>query len=148
MRARQELPDADLRGFAEAISAALPSGGEQPAPVEKLPPAGLVERSAIFFHQELSIQNGVWLGGKNLLGLSYETDGILARYDIGGGTARLLLVQYPNAENATAALTALESGQVESLVTADARDDLLGAVLGEVDAITAGTLLAEALGSE
>ena len=148
VRARQELPDAALRTFAQVISTALPVGGERPALMNRLPPDGLVERHAVFFHQELSIQNEVWLGGENLLGLSYETNGILAQYDISGAMARLLLVQYPNAENATAALTALESGQVESMVTADARGDLLGAVLGEVDATAAGALLAEALGGE
>ncbi|MEE8391192.1 MAG: hypothetical protein V3S14_10410 [Anaerolineae bacterium] len=63
-------------------------------------------------------------------------------------TARLLLVRYPTAENATAALTALESGQVDSLVTANIHGDVLGAVLGEADAAAAGALLAEALGSE
>ena len=60
--------------------------------------------------------------------------------------ARLLLIQYPDAEDATAALTALEGGGVDGLVNADARGNLMGAVFGEVDA--AGELLAEALGNE
>lgn len=147
VRARQELPDADLRGFAEAISAALPSGGERPALVDRLPPDGLVERSAIFFHQEISVQNELWLGGENLLGLGPETDGVLARYDVGGMVVRLLLVQYPNAEAASAALVALEASQVGGLVTADARDDLLGAVFGEMDEAAATTLLEQGLGT-
>ncbi|MCP4513989.1 MAG: hypothetical protein GY824_02000, partial [Delftia sp.] len=82
VRARQELDDAILREFAEAISAALPSGGERPALVDQLPPAGMAERSALFFHEEISIQHEIWLGGENLLGLSPETDGVLARYDV------------------------------------------------------------------
>jgi hypothetical protein len=145
VRARQELPDADLRRFAETVSAALPSEGERPALVDRLPSDGPVERSALFFHQEISIQSELWLGGENLLGLSDETDGVLARYDAGGAVVRLLLVQYPNAEAASAGLAALESGQVSSLVTADVHDDLLGAVLGEIDGPAASTLLAEAL---
>lgn len=147
VRARQELPDADLRGFAEVISTALPSGGERPALVSRLPPDGLVERSVIFFHQEISVQNELWLGGENLLGLGPETDGVLARYDVGGVAAQLLLVQYPNAEAASDGLAALESGQVSDLVTADARDNLLGAVFGEIDETAAGTLLEQALGN-
>ena len=145
VRARQELPDADLRAFAEAVSAALPAGGERPALVDRLPPDGLVERSAIFFHEEISIQNELWLGGENLLGLGPETDGVLARYEVGGAAAQLLLVQYPPAEAASAGLEALEGEQVDGLVTADACDNLLGAVLGEVDEVAATTLLAEAL---
>ena len=147
VRARQEIDDADLQGFAEALSAALPSGGEQPALVGRLPPDGLVERSAIFFHEEISIQNELWLGGENLLGLGPETDGVLARYEAGGAVARLLLIQYPDAQAASAELAALEGGQLDGLVTAGARGNLLGAVFGEIDVATAGTLLAEALGN-
>ena len=147
VRARQELPDADMWGFAEAVSAALPEGGERPALVGRLPPDGLVGRSAIFFHEEISIQNELWLGGENLLELGPETDGVLARYDVGGAAARLLLVQYPNAEAASAGLAALEGSQVGGLMTADARDNLLGAVFGEMDEAAAGTLLVEVLGN-
>lgn len=153
VRARQTLPDAEVRGFAEAVSAGLPSGGERPALVDRLPTEGLVERSALFFHEEISIQDEVWLGGENLLGLGHETDGVLARYDLGGGVARLLLVQYPDAEAALAGLTALEGGQadpeqsrrVSGLVAAHARDNLLGAVFGEIDETAASALLAVAL---
>jgi hypothetical protein len=145
VHARQELGDADLQGFAEVVSVALLAGGGRPALVDRLPPDGLVERSAIFFHEEISIQNELWLGGENLLGLGPETDGVLARYDADGGVARLLLVQYPNAQAASAGLTALEGGQVGGLVSADARDSLLGAVFGGMDETVASALLAEAL---
>ncbi len=145
VRARQELPDADLWAFAQAVSAALPAGGERPALVGRLPPDGLVERSGIFFHEEISIQSELWLGGENLLGLGPDTDGVLARYEAGGAVARLLLVQYADAEAASAGLAVLEGGEVGGLVTADARDNLLGAVFGEVDEAAAGTLLAQAL---
>jgi len=147
VRARQELDDANLWELAEAVSTALPSDGERPALMTRLPADGLVERSAIFFHEEMSIQNEVWLGGENLLGLSYETDGVLARYDVGDAVARLLLVQYPGAEAASTGLAALEGGQVNGLVLADARDNLLAAVFGEVDEVAAVALLERALGN-
>jgi len=145
VRASQDVDDADLQSLAEAVSAALPSGGERPALMDHLTPDGLVAHSAIFFHEEISIQSDLWLGGENLLGLSPETDGVLARYDIGGAMARLLLVQYPDAEAALAGLAALESSQVSGLVNADARDTLLGAVFGEVDEAAGDTLLEQAL---
>jgi hypothetical protein len=147
VRALQELPDAELRAFAGAISAALPaaSSGERPPLVGRLPTDGLVERSVIFFRQEISIQDRLWLGGENLLGLGPETDGVLAGYDVGGALAQLLLVQYPAAEAASAGLAALEGNRPGGLVAADARGDLLGAVFGEMDEAAAITLLAEAL---
>jgi hypothetical protein len=143
--ARQAIPDANLRAFGEAISTALPAGGERPALVDRLPAEGLVPRSAIFFHEEISIQNEVWLGGENILGLSPDTDGVLGRYEIAGATARLLLVAYPDAGAASAALTALQGSAVEGLVAADADGDLLGAVFGQADEAAAGALLAQAL---
>jgi len=146
VRARQALPDDILWDFAEAVSATLPAGGERPALVDQLPADGLVERSAIFFHQEISIQDQLWLGSENLLGLGPETDGVLARYDVGGAAAQLLLAQYPDAEGAAAGLAALEGGLVDGLVAAGARDDLLGAVFGGMDEAAAGTLLARAMG--
>lgn len=143
--ARAEIPDADLRGFAQAVSAALPAGGEPPVLMDRLPADGLVERSGLFFHEELSIQNEIWLGGTNLLGLSAETDGVLARYELGGAIVRLLLVEYPSAEAASAGLNALKGGEVESLLVAEAQDDLLGAVFGGADEAAASALLGEVL---
>ena len=146
VRARQELDDAVLREFAVAISAALPSGGERPALVDRLPLDGMAEGGALFFHEEISIQQEVWLGGENLLGLSPETDGVLARYEVGGATARLVLIQYPDAEGALAALAVLEGGQVDGLARAGVRGNLLGAVFGEVGVGAADGLLGAALG--
>ena len=143
--AHAEIPDADLRGLAQAVSAALPAGGEPPVLMDRLPADGLVERSGLFFHEELSIQNEIWLGGTNLLGLSAETDGFLAQYEIGGAIVRLLVVEYPTAEAASAGLNALKGGGVESLIVAEAQDNLLGAVFGGVDETAASALLGEAL---
>jgi len=143
--ATADVPDADLTAFAQAIASALPSGGEQPALVGKLPAAGLAERDFIFFHQELSIQDRLWLGGENILGLSHDTGGVVAQYDLGGTPAQLLLVQYPDAKAASAGLAALKGGKVDDLVSADARNSVLGAVFGKVDAASANALLEKAL---
>ena len=145
LRARQEVPDTDLWSLAAAVSAALPSGGQRPALVDRLPAEGLVERSAIFFREEISIQNEIWLGGENLLGLSPETEGVLARYDVGSTLARLLLVDYPDAEMAAAGHAALRDGQIGDVVASGTSNTLLGAVFGEVDRAEADALLIKAL---
>jgi hypothetical protein len=142
---RRQVPDAALQAFAGAVSALLPQGGDRPELVGALPQQGLVERGFIFFHQEISIQSEIWLGGENILGLSDQTNALLARYDLSGATARLLLIEYPNSQAASAGLAALEASQVEGLQVAGARDNLLGAVFGEVDSTAADALLAQAL---
>jgi hypothetical protein len=145
VRARQELDAAELKRFAEEVSTALPPGGERPELVGRLPPDGLVERSALFFHEEISIQDQLWLGGQNLLRLGLEVDGVLGQYDFGGKMARLLLVQYTDGEAASAGLAALEGTEIGSLAATDVRGMLLGAVFGEIDKAAAEMLLEEAL---
>ena len=48
-------------------------------------------------------------------------------------------------EPVSAGLEALQGGEIEELVSADANNNLLGAVLGQVDAATAGALLEQAI---
>jgi hypothetical protein len=145
VRAREQLYTCDPHIFAEVVTAALPKGGERPALLERLPAEGLVERSALFFHEEISIQDWIWLGGENLLGLSSDTDGFLARYELAGSTGLLLLVHYPDEPEAKAGLQSLQEGAVDSLLIAETQGDLLGAVFGALDKDTARLLLNDAL---
>ena len=59
--ARPGLRNADLMTIARAVSAALPTGGERPALVNRVPRQGLADRFPPFFHEELSIQRHLWL---------------------------------------------------------------------------------------
>jgi hypothetical protein len=148
VRALQTVAHADLESIAHSIGAALPAGGEPPALVDRLPPDGLMDRSPRFFHQEISIQDVVWLGGENVLGLGPETDGVLARYEQRGAIAWLMLVDYPEPAGATAARTALSGAGVDDLVAIKVDHARLGAVFGQIDAEAAGELLARALGGD
>jgi hypothetical protein len=145
VRGRQSLADTTLRAFADTIVAALPTGGETPALIDKLPPEGLIERSAIFFRREISIQDEIWLGGENILGLTADTEGVLARYTVDGAPVHLLMVQYPGGDAASAGLAALDGAAVERLRAADVNGALLAAVFGETDPTVAADLLADAL---
>ena len=146
LNAVQPVPDETLQAFAQAIAGSLPTGGERPALVDRLPRSGLVEQGYIFFHEEMSIQMEVWLGGQNILGLSQATNGVVGRYQLGDATVRLILVEYPTSGQAAKGLKALQGGSISDLLTSDARGNLLGAVFGKVDATAqAQTLLQEAL---
>jgi hypothetical protein len=145
VRGRQALADATLHAFAAAVATALPTGGETPALIGKLPPTGLTPRSAIFFRQEISIQDEIWLGGENILGLTANTEGVLAHYTLNDTPVLLLLVQYPDANAASAGLSALNNAEVDDLLAADVNDTLLAAVFGDADPTAAADLLAAAL---
>jgi hypothetical protein len=148
VRALQETDQTDLEAVARFIAAALPAGGSPPHLVDHLPPDGLVDRSPRFFHQEISIQDVVWLGGENVLGLGPETDGVLARYEREGAAAWLMLIDYPSAEEAVAARAALAGAGVEDLMAVEAEGARLGAVFGQLDDAAANALLTQALGGE
>lgn len=131
--ARQEVDDALLWSFAQAITDALPPGGQPPSLVNRLPQTGLQEHNFIFFHEELSIQDRIWLGGENILGLSHDTNGVVAPYELDGVPVYLLLIEYPTPTQAAAGVKALQTGQ--------AQDNLLVAVFGEVTETAAGVLV-------
>jgi hypothetical protein len=142
---RQPLAAESLLGLGEAISRALPSGGERPALLARLPESNRDERPALFFHAEISLQNDLWLGGENLLRLGPKTDGVWAGYRRDDLVYHLLLIQYDDADVAAEALAALQGAQPDGLVAADTSGHLLGAVFGEVDRDVALSLLGEAL---
>ena len=147
--ARQDVDDALLWGLAQAVVGALPQGGERPPLIDRLPQTGLKnERDFIFFHEELSIQNEIWLGGENILGLSQDTNGVVASYEVADSPALLLLIEYPTPNQAAAGLEALQTAQVDDLVIAQSQDNLLTAVFGEVDDSVANTLVAKVLNNK
>ncbi len=143
--ATETVPDETLWTFAKEITKRLPSGGEPPAIVKRLPAEGLVEGSALFFHEEISIQMEVWLGGENILGLSHATNGMVARYAWGDEEARLLLIEYPAAREAAQGLKALRGSEIKDIVASEANGAVLAAVIGKVDIDKAQALLKEAL---
>ena len=143
--ATEAIPDEILWAFAEEIVKRLPSGGETPAIVNRLPAEALVAGSVLFFHEEISIQMEIWLGGENILGLGQATDGMVARYAWGDQKARLLLIEYPSARKAAQGLKALRGSEIKDVIASEARGTLLAAVIGKVDMDKAQALLKEAL---
>ena len=143
LTALKPVADADLRAAGEAIAAALPKGGERPALMASLPQGG---SQAVFFHLELSIQDQVWLGGENRLALGPDTDGALARYPLpGSGEVWLMLVEYPDAQRAQAAVQTLRAGDFDDLLAVDGQDRRAAAVFGKGDGQAAQALLDSAL---
>jgi len=145
IRAREPVPDAELLRLCYAIAAALPKGGAIPEVVTRLPDEGLVPRSPVYFRLEISIQDEVWLGGENALGLSLETEGVMARYELGNSSAYLMLVRYPTEEASRAGLAGLRALDVVDLVASESEGPMLSAVFGAVDIEAAQQLAREAV---
>jgi len=145
LTATTNLSDDDLKNVAQVISSGLPAGGARPALVGRLPPDQLVPGSVKFFHEELAIQDQLWLGGENLLGLGQDTDGVYGMYPTGSDQIQLLLVQFPDSKRAAAGRQGLQGGGLDDLLVADTNGSLLGAVFGNPATTEAAGLLSKAL---
>jgi hypothetical protein len=83
--------------------------GEKPDILNLLPHEGLDVKTLRYFHTLISLNSHYYLASANILGLSTETNAVLARYAIAGEKLRLLLVTYPSAAAAEAAYTQFAS---------------------------------------
>lgn len=77
------------------------------------------------------MQDSVWLGGENLLGLAVDTDGAMVGYALPGGDGWLVLIDY------------LDPQRAQALKTGERKD--LAAVFGPVDGSAAEQMLKQVL---
>jgi hypothetical protein len=127
--AREAAGDEALWALGQAVAARLPQGGERPALVDALPVEGLQPKSVRFFREKVALDNLLWLGPDDPLGLGPDVEGVVARYEIGGQAVDLVLVAYPTPERAQSALSALNASQVEGLAETRGEGRVLGALL-------------------
>jgi hypothetical protein len=100
-----------------AIASAIPTPGEKPKIVALLPSEGHAKEQLYYFHDDGSLERRYAIGNGNPLRLSKKTEGLLARYRVGGKEdtknqkifAVLLIVAYPSAAEAELALSGLYS---------------------------------------
>ncbi len=113
-RETPETRDAIL-ALGKAIAGAIPEAGAPPAILEGLPREGLVASRVRFFHGAFGLASRYPAADGKLLELSRDTDAVLATYRRGESSPRLLLIRYPEASRAAAALEAFSRGFVPPL---------------------------------
>jgi hypothetical protein len=131
--AQSQLDDHTLTAFGQAVSSALPEGGQRPSLVEVLPTEGLGPGRARFFRAKMAPGNIFWVSTEDVLGLDEDTEGVLAHYEIDGRRMDLLLIAFPGAARAQAAQSGLKRAGIKDLLTTDVQDRTLGAVFGLLD---------------
>jgi hypothetical protein len=89
------------------LASFIPARGAEPKILLQLPLEGLQPRSVRYLHDHNLLNYHFYLSDENILGLGPQTDVALAEYQRQGETAILLLVMYPNPENAAKGLAAL-----------------------------------------
>jgi hypothetical protein len=101
-----------------SVAGLIGSGGPPPDLVRLLPATGLNQHQIHYFHDWSLLSRLAFFPGDNSLRLGKETEGLLARYQLGssdGGRAEgpaLLLLRYPSSEQARAVSQDLAEGRV------------------------------------
>jgi len=100
--ADRETPEAKavILELGAKIAASIDQEGDRPGLIKALPAEGLRPKSIRYFHTLISLNAHYYLANVNILNLSPETQVAMARYEIEGSQARLLLVEYPTLEGA------------------------------------------------
>jgi hypothetical protein len=98
-----EATFAAVRSLAEAVSQLIEVEGQKPGILSNLPSEGILPRSVRFFHDHMVLNRHYYLAGENILNLGASTGGVLASYKRKEGSARLLILEYPDSERAKSA---------------------------------------------
>ena len=135
--ARETVDDDILRAFGQAVASILPEGGQRPVLVDALPQEGLVPGSVRFFREKMALDNLLWLGNDDVLGLGADTEGVVARYERDGQALDLLLVAFPDAQRAQQARAGLQGERLETTISVEVVGSTLGAAFSSAALETA-----------
>jgi hypothetical protein len=82
------------------VALCIPGQGARPKLLSHLPLQGLQAEKTRFLHHPIVLNYHFYLSDENILGLSPQTDVVLATYRRADHISRLLLVQYPDVDSA------------------------------------------------
>ena len=94
-----------VKALGQVVAASIAKKGFRPRILQKLPTGGLVFGSIRYLHHPIVLNYHFFISDENILNLSAKTDAILATYQVGRESARLLLISYPNLKVAKKSLT-------------------------------------------
>jgi hypothetical protein len=94
--------EAAILEIGKAAARAIPLTGPEPKLIQLLPGKefGLVDRSTRFLKSHVLLNQRFFIAHQNILNLSRKTDALLAVYLRGGQKVQLLLIRYPDADEA------------------------------------------------
>jgi hypothetical protein len=122
----QGVEDAIL-SMGKAAVQAIPADGAEPKIVQLLPGKefGRIDKSTRYLKSHILLNQRFFISHENLLNLSRKTEAVLAAYSREKQKVQLLLIRYPNADEAKSALRSFkkaympEAGEKDRLKTED-----------------------------
>jgi len=116
-----------ILSLGKAAAQAISASGSEPKIVQLLPGKefGWVDKSTRYLKSHVLLNQRFFISHENLLNLSRKTDAVLAAYSRDKQKVQLLLIRYPNADEAKSALQTFkkaympEAGEKDRLKTED-----------------------------
>lgn len=99
------------------IDRRIVSQGTLPELLTKIPMENLIPNSDHFFHKQTLLNNLYFLSDKNILDLTDKTDCLLADFELDGQILKLLLVKYPDPNEAKNAYQTFNKFYLEGRVS-------------------------------
>ena len=105
-------PGQAILTLGRAVADAVRSTGQAPKLIRALPDGktGLVEKSIRYLHSHILLNQRFFIATQNILNLNPKTEVVLAQYLRAGKKIHLLLVRYPDGNEAEAALRSFQRG--------------------------------------
>jgi len=101
----EEKAEKAVLELGKIVAPLLGPDGELPEMLKLFPAEGLQKEKTAFFHDNVHLSNRYFVASENILNLSEKTQCLFGEYEqANGDSGRLLLVRYPDAEKAQAAL--------------------------------------------
>jgi hypothetical protein len=95
-----------VMALGRAVAASIGETGDPPALARRLPREGLDEASLVYLRHPRILEAHVPVGPDNPLGVGPQAPAVTGRYRAGGGTADLVVVEYPDEAAAETAASA------------------------------------------
>ena len=92
---------AAVKLLGQHVDALIQTRGAKPQIIDRLPLEGLQATNIRYFHHPVILNYHFYLSDENLLNLSPHTEAVLANYERNDGQALVLLVSYPEPDDAS-----------------------------------------------
>jgi hypothetical protein len=142
----------DVVAVAAAVAEGLVETGEIPNLVHRLPADGLDPATVCYLRSPQILNAHVFVGSDDPLRMGSGAAAVVGKYDIGGQSGHLVLVQYPNEEAAEAVEAEVKepgtSAPIRPAMTIGRQGDLVAVLVADDVGDTGEQLLLKAFGGE
>lgn len=109
-----EMTKSAIIELGKTIANNIKSNDKRPVIIDYLPQENLIKKSIRYFHNHISLNYHHFVANENILSLNEQTEAVLANYKESDCKPVILLINYPNKEQASIALNNFKKNYLAS----------------------------------